>query len=249
LSLARLQAGDTATAQANTAEALALFRQQNDRWGEAIGLLRMGQIAIYEAEHARARDWLQQGLAISRDLEQRENEGECELLLGEVALNTGDLDTARAHFERSLAVCRESADKRGQASALWQLGEVDLRSGNVAMARERLSEALRTFRSADMWTEMLGCLEGHARLKLLEGEPETAVRLSATATVARKRLDLAHAPPAEEQWQAQLARLRESLPNEDFVAAWNEAWDHWEVDDAITFALASRPRRLEQQGQ
>ncbi len=249
LSFARLQAGDAATAQANTVEALALFRQQNDRWGEAIGLLRMGQIAIYEADHPRARDWLAQGLTIARELEHQEVEGECELLLGEVALNTGDGDTARVHFERSLAVCRESADKRGQASASWRLGETDLQSGNATAARERLSEALRTFRAADMWKEMLGCLEGHARLALLEGEPKTAVRISAAVTVARKRLDLAHAPLSEEQWQAQLSKLRESLADEEFAAAWTEASVQWEADDAIRFALAPRPRSLESEAQ
>ncbi|NJO83425.1 MAG: tetratricopeptide repeat protein, partial [Blastochloris sp.] len=60
LALARLQSGDASTAQANASEALSLFKQQGDRWGEAIGLLRMGQIAIYERDPTRARDWLRQ---------------------------------------------------------------------------------------------------------------------------------------------------------------------------------------------
>ena len=84
---------------------------------------------------------------------------------------------------------------------------------------------------------MLSCLEDHARLKLLEGDAQTAVRISATVTVARTRLDLARTPAAETRWQGHLETLRELVPNDAFVAAWAEAWDHWEVDDAIRQAL------------
>jgi hypothetical protein len=45
-------------------------------------------------------------------------------------------------------------------------------------------------------------------------------------------------PAAEAHWQRCLDRLRQSLGDEGFVAAWNEAWERWETEDAINAALA-----------
>lgn len=238
LSSARLQAGDAAGARLDELEALDISGKLGDRLGEVLGLLHLGQIALYESDHQQARSRLQMGLKIACELKHQETEGECELLLGEVALESGDTAQARKHLNRSLTVCREAADKRGEANALWQLGKTDLQAGDSASARVHLTVALKAFRTADMWNELLGCLEDHAILARLESSLDLAVRIAATATVARQRLKLAHSPLAEQHWQERLASLRGALPNEAFAAAWADAADQWEVDDAVQRALS-----------
>ena len=242
LSSARLQAGDAVGAGADENEALELFRQGGDHDGEAISLLHLGQIAIYEANHELARSYLQQSLTIARRLERREVVADCELTLGEVDLEEGNATAAREHFDRSLTVCREAANKRGEANALWWLGKADLHACNARGARPQLVEALKEFRAADMWKELLGCLEDHAVLAHLEGSAEAAVRIAATATVARQRLGLAHSPLAEQHWQDSLVALRASLSTEAFGAAWKEACDLWQVEDAVRTALTADRR-------
>jgi tetratricopeptide (TPR) repeat protein len=242
LSLVRLQAGDAVEAAAGEREALGIFRSLGDRIGEAIGLLHLGQIGLHQDDHAAARSHLEQSLAIAREIRHQEIEGECELVLGEIACEAGESAQAILRFKRSLTVCREAGDKRGEANALRWLARVDLQAGDVASARLRLADALRAFRAFEMRAELLGCLEDHAELAQAEGELETAVGLAASAARARERLGLNRSPGGERHWQALLGRLRRTIGDEPFEAAWAAA-RQWQTEDAIGHALAPRRER------
>ncbi len=237
LSTARLATGDTAGARADEVEAIEIFRQQGQRLNEVIALCNLGQIALHENDLAQAKADLAHGLELVAEIESPEIEGELELLLGEVELDAGAPAEAMQHFLRSLEVCREGADKRGEATALWRLGEVDLAADSYAAARPRLVEALRAFQSTEMWKELIGCLEAFAGLARLAGRSEEAVRIAAVATLTRQRMSLLRRPAADERWKAQIDALRAPLGDESFVAAWNDAWDQWEIDDAIRASL------------
>src|SRR4029079_13648408 len=104
-------------------EALEMFRQLGDRFGEAIGLLHLGQIGIYLANDEQALVQLEQCLAIARSIKNQEIEGECELMLGEICFEAGSLEQACLRFNRSLTFCREAGDKRGEANASRWLGK------------------------------------------------------------------------------------------------------------------------------
>jgi tetratricopeptide (TPR) repeat protein len=181
LSLARLQTDDAAGATESELEALQMFRDLRDRRGEAIGLLHLGQISAFLGDGAQACSYFEQCLAIAREIKFQELEGACELLLGEVAFDNDDWTQAVLWIKRSLTICREAADKRGEASALYWLGKCDLRRGDITTARARLGDALRAFRSFEMWTNLSG--GGLAELASLEGT-QIAVRLSPRPTGA-----------------------------------------------------------------
>jgi tetratricopeptide (TPR) repeat protein len=238
LSSTRLETGDAERAKVEETEALALFRQEGQKLNEGIALRNLGQIALYENDLPHATEYLKQALAIAKRVKSLEEEGECELLLGEVDLELGDMAPAVVHFERALEVCREGADKRGEANALWRLGTADLLDGQLDPARSRLGAALTAFHRAEMWKELIGCLEEFAGLAIAQGQPDAGVGIGAAATLARQRLGLVRRPTAEARWQRRLEQLREALGDEGFVAAWNAAWDQWETDDAIKAALA-----------
>ena len=237
LSLARLQAGDAQGAAMGEREALRIFRELGDRVGEAIGLLHLGQISAYLGDDAQASSHVEQSLAIAREIKHQEIEGECELVLGETAFETCDAVLARLRLERSLTVCRAAGDKRGEANALWWLGKVDLWGGDIASARSRLGDALRAFRTFDMWEELLGCLEDHAILARLDDSVEVAVRLAAAAGTARERFHLARSARSEQRWQKQLSALRETTTGVAFDSAWREGQD-LQIDHAIRGALS-----------
>jgi tetratricopeptide (TPR) repeat protein len=239
LSLARLQEGDAIGAGESEREALQIFRQLGDRFGEAIGLQHLGQIGIYVANDEQARVHLDQCLAIARAIRHQEVEGECELMLGEIGFEAGDLEQACLRFKRSLTVCREAGDKRGEANALRWLGKADLERGELASARRRLGDALRTFRAFEMWEELLGCLEDHAAVVRAEGRPDLAVHLSAAAAASRDKLGLGRPPRIELRWQAHLDALRTTLSTPVFDEAWRGGRE-WEVDQAIRRALSTQ---------
>jgi predicted ATPase/class 3 adenylate cyclase len=239
LSLARLQAGDAVGAVVGEREALQIFRAVGDRMGEAIGLLHLGQIAVYLGEDGEAVTHLEQCLVIAREIKHQEVEGECELVLGESAFELGDWAQACLRFKRSLTVCREAGDKRGEANALWWLGKADLLRHDIGTARSRLGDALRAFRAFDMWEELLGCLEDHASLIQAEGDTDSAVRLSATADAARERMRLPRAPRSEQRWQQHLAELCKSASSVAFEAERTVGRD-WPIDRAIRSALSTQ---------
>lgn len=237
LSLARLQAGDAVGAAAGETEALQIFQRLGDRRGEAIGLLHLGQISLFEGNDAAARTHLDRCLAIAREIKHQELEAECELFLGATALQGDDRAQAGLRFKRSLTVCREAGDKRGEAHALWWLGHLDLRSGDLVSARTRLSEALRAFRAFEAWEDVLGCLEDHAVLALAEGAAELSVGIAAVAAKARERLGLVHSPRDQARWEAHLADMRRAVPDLQYSGVWLDAQE-WQIDVAIRHALA-----------
>ena len=179
LSTARLEAGDTAGARADELEAIEIFKRLGLQLNEVIGLRNLGQIALHEGDLAQAKSCLEEALALSRSIESATEEGECELLLGEVAFDEGQLPTARQHVERALAASRRGADKRGEANAQWHLGKVYLAEGDYAAARAQLDAALAAFHGAEMWKELLGCLEDFAGLAEHASLHEAAVRIAA----------------------------------------------------------------------
>ena len=222
LSLARLPMGELKGAREGEQEALKIFKELRDRVGEAIGLLHLGQIGLYEGNDEAARSDLEQCRAIAREIQHHEIEGESELVLGQIALEASDWDVAASHFNRSLTVCREAGDKRGDAKAQWHLGKTSIQTGDFLAAQTWLAQAMQVFRSFEMSEEVLACLEDHASLRLALGEHAEAVRLVASATQSRQRLAIKRPARAEARWQAQIEVLRQALPEADFDSAWAE---------------------------
>ncbi len=237
LSLVRLHAGDATKAREGEEEAVTIFRQQEDRIGEAIGLLHLGEICAYIADDAAARDNFERCLAIAKDIESREIEAECERWLGESALEAGDVAAARARFVRSLEVCREAEDKRNEATVLWWMGKTALAAGDWELARIRLSDALRAFQTFEMKSELLDCLEDHARLKLHEGATEGTVRLYAATAAYHDRLALSRPPRHKLRWHNAIEAARAAIGEAAFESAWQDG-QSWTLEKAIGYALA-----------
>jgi predicted ATPase/class 3 adenylate cyclase len=221
LSLARLRGGDTVGAEAGEQEALKIFRSLSDRYGEAIGLLHLGQICHRSEKEDEARGYLQQCLAVAQQIRNKEVEGECHLLLGEVAYDAGQFADAETIFKRSLAVCKEAADKRGEANATRWLGNCESQRGAKEMARSRLADALRAYASFELWEEALDCIEDLALL-MLGTEGGKAARLMSAVSQARDRLQLRRAPKLEKRMQERLAGLRKVLGEDAFISQWDQ---------------------------
>ena len=231
LAMARLQAGEASAAADGEREALQIFREAHNRFGEAISLLHLAQIAAYQEEDDEARGLLAECLAIAREVEHREIEAECELVLGEIALEAGDLQAASTHFMRSLEVCLSAGDRRGEANATWWLAKVDVQKGQLEAGQARLATALQAFRTFEMREELLGCIEDHALLCLAGGSAEVAVRLASQACLSRERLDLKRSPRHERRWQERVDKLRKGI---SAPAAFDAAWAEGRSSDMDT---------------
>lgn len=220
LSLARLQGGDAQGAAACELEAREIFLALEDRQGEAIGLLHLGQIAVYQGDLPQAQSHLEGCLTLARALGQREVEGEADLLLGQCLFDADCTPQAQALLERSLAVCRGAADRRGEAHALHWLGRVALRAGNVDAAAAHLAQALQTFGDFEMREELIEALEAHAEMATRLGDIGLGARLAGAAQEQRNRLQLVRSPVRERQWDRFVDALRATLQEVEFSREW-----------------------------
>jgi len=236
LSLARLRGGDTEGAEQGEQEALKIFRSLGHRYGEAIGLLHLGQICHRADKDDEARGYLQQCLTVAQQIKNKEVEAECYLMLGEIAFDAGQFADAENLFKRSFTICREAADKRGEANATRWLGKCDFQRGANEMARSRFTEALRAYALFELWEEVLDCIEDLAAL-MADSEGSKSARLLSAVAQGRERLRLCHAPKVELQVQSCVARLREALGADGFVAQWEQG-KALDIREAIAQAQA-----------
>lgn len=134
--------GDIDTAEESHQEALALFREIDDREGEATCLQHLGKVAFYGSDYDRARACFQDGLDTARDVDARPIEFGCVMNLGAVAVRESDFEAARNYFERSLDIARQLGERREEAQVLNNLGVVTTYGGAYDDGREYWEESL-----------------------------------------------------------------------------------------------------------
>ncbi|MET0491606.1 MAG: tetratricopeptide repeat protein [Actinoplanes sp.] len=124
-----------------SARALAMFRQLDDRVGEAYALTGLGLIHLQAGRPTSAVEHLQQALILFAQV--GDNVGETWTLdgLGLVHLRLGRHDQAAEHYERALAICRKAGDRYGEARVLNGLGEAAHTIGRTVEALNHHSAA------------------------------------------------------------------------------------------------------------
>jgi len=138
--------GDPAAARSLADEAVALCREQDDRWGLAYALSNLG-IAIRDQEDfALARSVLNESVALWRELGDLWGLGLATHRLGEVALRQGDYEVARRHFMDCLVIVRKLGDQEQVAWKLSNLAIIALNLGDWAEAKAYTEECFNLFR-------------------------------------------------------------------------------------------------------
>jgi tetratricopeptide (TPR) repeat protein len=232
----RMALGDLAQAREGEVEALKIFRELVDKQGEAIGLLHLGQIGLYEGDDASAQADLERGLVVARSLKHMEVQAECELMLGLVALESADWPRATQCFTRSLKMCKDNGDTRGQARATWYLAKSTLHDGDFEASRTQLTTAIRVFRKFEMSEELIGCLEDFAHLDHARGQWLRSVRTLSIADQMRGRAAIVGHVRGAARTAALVEALKARLPHSEYDTAW-VAGQQIEVEAALLTAL------------
>lgn len=170
--------GQYRAAREKTQEALSVFRDTGDIWGESLALGDLGWAAFAQGDDARARVWLEEALQLRRELGTQWLTAQTCWHLGELYRFQPDLQRAEALFEQCQAVAEEI-----QATVWVRSGRLGL--GFVALSRGRLKTAAGLFQDslhlAVDQGEMEGILqaiEGIAMLAAHKDEQEAAARLA-----------------------------------------------------------------------
>jgi hypothetical protein len=149
----------------------------------------------------------------------------------------GDLDGARAAFEENLPRWKAAGWKRHLALGLLHVADVMRVQGDPASHAAYVASLAQSRELGYLWG-IAGCLEGLAMLPAAEGRQEQAVRWLAAASALRHSSH-AELPRIEQaDREARCARLRASLGEATFAAAWQTGHSQgWEI--AMTEALAA----------
>ena len=140
--------GDPTTARSLADEAVALCREQDDRWGLAYSLSMLG-IAIRDQEDfALARSVINESVAIWRDLEDEWGFRFATRHLAMVALRQGDYEVARHHYADCLAIAKKLGDEEAVAEALVNLGVATLNLGDRVQAKSLFADSVSLFRES-----------------------------------------------------------------------------------------------------
>jgi predicted ATPase/transcriptional regulator with XRE-family HTH domain/Tfp pilus assembly protein PilF len=189
--------GDHAQAAAFCEEALALYRERNDREGIAQALNSLGIVAVGQGDYARATARYEESLALARELGDRRGIALALSNLAQVVWRRGDDARAETLLEEGLALDRERGDKEGMAISLANLGILVKQRGDYARALALQEESLALKREL-----------GHKR--------GIAASLQNLGSVARAQGDYARATALYEE---SLALMRELVDRQGIALA------------------------------
>lgn len=232
----RWSRGQVDRARSSAAEALELLRAAGDQVGEAIALLDLGQIELFQGDFAAAAIPIEESLALARRLEHREVEAECERSLGEIALELDDEPLARSCLGRALAISSAAGDSRGEACAWLWLGKLALKAGAVQDARGLLARAVAVFQAHEMRAEWIDGLSAIAAVALQGNEPAQARQLLRAVAGFVQRSPMVRSKRAVLRCDALEGAVLARLPAPPDAPGDPSAVD-WDVATATGFAL------------
>jgi ATP/maltotriose-dependent transcriptional regulator MalT len=150
LGLASLGRSDYATARAVLQEALALFRQGDDRHGSAHTLVGLIKVATFQGAYTSAIEQAEEALALFETLGDKQGMLIVLLRLARACyLSQADPARTLSLADETLALIRAVGFKQFTAYALGLLGLLDLQRGEETQAHSHLEEALRL--QTELW--------------------------------------------------------------------------------------------------
>jgi predicted ATPase/DNA-binding CsgD family transcriptional regulator len=243
LTRVRRDQGDEATAQHVGANAVKLFRRQDDAWGLAVALHFLG-LATEARDVRAARLLFEESAAIFKKLGNAWDIAMPLRGLGDAAYLSGDAETARLRFSQSLELFRARGDEWSVAMLSTQLAFAELALRHWERAASLLQQSLDGWRKLGHRRGTVLALAGFASLVADRGNLIRAATLLGAAEAACEQNRIALEPVARVTCDARVARVRRRLGASRFTAAWDEG-RRLSLDDALNATTASRDNPVE----
>lgn len=123
-------------------QALELYREADNREGEAMTLGRIGSVHHDQGNYEEAIKQHGERLKIAKEIGKRQEEEAAKASLGSAYYLMGNYLTARNYYGESWKIAEEIGDRRGEAIALGGLGSVDHALGDYETAIKRHEKRL-----------------------------------------------------------------------------------------------------------
>jgi tetratricopeptide (TPR) repeat protein len=146
LGTAHSQLGQYGPASDYLRQALALYREERDRAGEARALNDLGVVHEAQGRYQQASDHYLRALTLSRQKGDPGGEARALANLGLVNWRLGRYEQATDHLQRAIVLTRRTGDRYGEAAALTNLGLVEQRLGRYRQGADHHERALDLYR-------------------------------------------------------------------------------------------------------
>ena len=170
-------------------KALALFRAEGDRKGEAITIGLLGNCYKKLGQPVKALEFLQRALTMKRELGDRAEEGRTLSHIGLLYWNTGEFTKGIDSFNSALAIAKELKDQDLEAAALNNLGLIYDELGDFRHSLEVYNAALEIYRKSEPTQAMADTIGNIGGRHLLLGEYSTALGFYQQALSIDQKLD------------------------------------------------------------
>jgi non-specific serine/threonine protein kinase len=231
--------GDYAEGRRRCEEALAVFREHDDRLGKSDALFGLGRVAMFTGDYQQALRLLEESRAVAGN---PDDSGSAPLAnLGFVAIMTGDYARAAGYLDEGLQQARRLNDLAGVALLLALMALLAIHLGDSPRAQELLAESL-TLHQQRMPERRYAvqALEYGAWLATVESQPERAARLLGAISTAREAIGVPVPPAIQTQYDQFVPRAAAHITPE----AWDQAWSEgaaMTLEEAIDYALQDEP--------
>jgi predicted ATPase/transcriptional regulator with XRE-family HTH domain len=166
--------GDPATARALGNEAVAIFREERERWGLAWALSYLGMTLRDLEDFSLAHSFVEESFTLWQDLGNQSGLAFAIRIRGNIALRQGDYELAQRAFADTLAINRKLSDRVALARALIELGQVTLCLDDRFQAKTYVQEGFDLLREADSKSWQVHCLYYFGLMAGFEGDNQQA---------------------------------------------------------------------------
>jgi tetratricopeptide (TPR) repeat protein len=215
-------AGDFSAARPLFDEALAFFRQIDDRPNIAVSLTHLGILAGGSGDPAKARGLFEESLAYypCEDADGRRALTQCNL--GTALIELGEFEKARRHLDEALAALQARGHRYGVSHALQSLAHLHLTEGRAGEARRLLMECIEILRELRDCTGIGSLANSLGEAEWQMGEPRAAAMWFGAAETAAERFGVPLSAEAVGKYEQCISQIRDALSSEVFAAAWRE---------------------------
>jgi predicted ATPase/transcriptional regulator with XRE-family HTH domain len=168
-----------AAVQSAGEEALALFRELEDKWGMAVSLVCIGEAHLLRHDYGGACSRFEESLASFRETGDRWGMGTALMDWGYTDSLQGNLEVARARLEESIAMYREVGERTMRALSLNVLAQVVQEQDDHQRAAAFYAESLDLLQKMGLEASTGDVLYNLAYLVQSQGHQPLAARLYA----------------------------------------------------------------------
>jgi tetratricopeptide (TPR) repeat protein len=185
LDAAHVALGDLLSAT-HSADALALYEELGDLWGQGQVLNNLGCYAYWRGEWDEALRLYERGRAARERIGDAVNAAYGTLNIAEILSDQGRLEEAEPLLRQTLRIWRAANDRVGVTNALAHLGRVLYRGGRYDQALEMLTEARELSTTVGRYGDAVELGGRIAECHLLAGDANRALDM-ATETIGQMR--------------------------------------------------------------